>query len=263
MNVLYEDNHLLVIDKPAGMPTMGAEPGIQTVHDWASDYLKRKYNKPGNVFVGIVSRLDRLTTGVLVLARTSKAAARLSIQFGGPGKSKKVSTKAQKLYLAMIEGDPVKDSGLPDHGVLTDRMWKDESAHRMRVSRKDRDDAQDATLNYLVVNRTPQRTLVAVRLMTGRKHQIRVQFADRGHPVIGDKKYGAEMNSPDNDSIPHGIALHSWHLQIGHPTQEQGMHFTAPIPVDWYRLAPEIPTESEIESRVVRHRPWDSDPFES
>lgn len=244
MNVLYEDNHLLVIDKPAGMPTMGAEPGVDTVYGWATDYLKRRYQKPGNVYVGIVSRLDGLTTGVMVLARTSKAAARLSIQFGGPGKSKKVSTRAQKLYLAMVDGDLVKDSGWQRSGTLVDQVWKDESSRRMRVARRDRGDTQEARLQYCIIDRNASRTVVAVRLLTGRKHQIRLQFADRGHPVLGDQKYGSQTN------FPVGVALHSWQLLIGHPTKAEDLLFRAPVPQAWYQVDPTIPVEEEIESKL-------------
>lgn len=244
MNILYEDNHLLVVDKPAGMPTMGAEQGVQTVHGWATGYLKQRYQKPGNVFVGIVSRLDRLTTGVLVLARTSKAASRLSIQFGGPGKSKKVSTRAEKLYLAMLQGDLVNDSGLATSGTLTDSIWKDDAAHRMRVDRRQRSDAQEARLEYMVIDASTTQTLVAVRLLTGRKHQIRLQFADRGHPVLGDRKYGSTTD------FPCGVALHSWRLVIGHPTKSDQMLFQAPIPACWFKRSPSIPSEKAIESFI-------------
>lgn len=227
MNVLYEDNHLLVIDKPAGLPTMGTESGGESVYTWASAYIKRRYNKPGNVYVGIVSRLDRLTTGVLILARTSKAAARLSIQFGGPGKSKKVSSRAEKLYLAILEGDLVNSSGLSRSGKLVDAVWKDESAHRMRVARVPRPGTKEARLRYHVIDHSASRSLVAVRLETGRKHQIRLQFANLGHPVLGDTKYGA------GTSFAAGVALHSWRLLITHPTRMTPLEFCAAIPDAW------------------------------
>lgn len=244
MNVIYEDNHLLVVDKPAGIPTMGADPGVPTVHSWAADYLKRRYNKPGNVFVGIVSRLDQVTSGVLVLARTSKAASRLSIQFGGSGKSKKVSARAQKIYLAMVAGDLQSDSELPSSGMLVDSVWKDDSAHRMRVNRGHRDDAQEARLKYMVIHRTPSRTLVAVRLLTGRKHQIRLQFADRGHPILGDHKYGSTTN------FPSGVALHSWRLLIAHPTKTDPMLFQSALPKIWFESPFSSPAESTLETKL-------------
>lgn len=253
MNVLYEDNHLLVVDKPAGVATMGAEAGGATAYDWAAAYLKRRYNKPGKVFVGVVSRLDRSTTGVLVLARTSKAASRLSIQFGGPGKSKKVSGRAHKVYLAVVEGDLRCDEEWPDAGTLTDAVWKDDTAFRMRVDRGNRSDAKPARLQYCVVNRAASRSLVAVRLLTGRKHQIRLQFAERGHPILGDRKYGSTRE------FPTGVALHSWRLLITHPTKQDSRLFSAALPESWARVRPELPAESQIESFLLRHCDWFAD----
>ncbi|MEM0925573.1 MAG: RNA pseudouridine synthase, partial [Planctomycetota bacterium] len=183
--VLYEDNHLLVIDKPAGLATMGGSDEVGSVHRWAAEYLKHRYHKPGNVFVGIVSRLDRMTTGVLVLARTSKSASRLTIQFGGPGKSKKVSRRAEKTYLALVQGDPVEDSGWKRSGEFVDEVFHDESRHRMRVAKKQHAKTSTARLKYRVVDTGRSSSLVVVRLETGRKHQIRLQWAERGHPILG------------------------------------------------------------------------------
>ncbi len=259
MNVLYEDNHLLVVDKPAGIATMGGQDGTATAYDWAADYLKRRYNKPGNVFVGVVSRLDRMTTGVLVFARTSKAASRLSIQFGGPGKSKKVSAAAEKVYLAVVAGDlssagDVDSAGdLAESGTLVDQVWKDDSAFRMRVARHGRSDAKQARLQYAVVDSAASRSLVAVRLLTGRKHQIRLQFAERGHPVLGDRKYGSKRD------FPAGVALHSWRLLITHPTTQDPMLFSAAVPSSWAPIRPQLPSESEIESLLCRRCSWFAD----
>lgn len=260
MKVLYEDNHLLVVDKPAGMATMGSESGRATVYDWAADYLKRRYNKPGNVFVGIVSRLDQSTTGVLVLARTSKAASRLSVQFGGPGKSKKVSSRAQKVYLAVVAGDVVRDSGMPRSGTLVDWVWKDDAAFRMRVARTQpghqqhgnpqQPDAKEARLAYHVIEHGPARSLLAVQLLTGRKHQIRLQFADRGHPILGDSKYGSTVN------FSSGVALHSWRLLITHPTKQDPMWLGAAIPASWDRITPPLPSETGLERTLAEQCAW-------
>ncbi|MEL6105463.1 MAG: RluA family pseudouridine synthase [Planctomycetota bacterium] len=227
MQVLYEDNHLLVVNKPAGLSTMGVQPGEPSVHRWACDYLREKYAKPGKVFLGVVSRLDSVTSGVLVLARTSKAAARLTIQFGGTGKHKKVSTRAEKSYLVAVSGHLQRDSELDHSGTLRDFVWKDDASMRMRVSRSVREDAKEARLDYELVHQAADEALVAVRLGTGRKHQIRLQFADRGHAVIGDRKYGSRR------SFPVGVALHSRRLLIGHPTTEEPLEFTAPLPKVW------------------------------
>ncbi|MEO1528848.1 MAG: RluA family pseudouridine synthase, partial [Planctomycetota bacterium] len=239
VQVLYEDNHLLVVNKPAGLATMGAQSGEASVHQWACDYLRKKYNKPGNVFVGVVSRLDAKTTGTLVLARTSKAASRLSIQFGGPGKHKKVSTKAVKIYLAVVEGHLEHDSRLTATGTLIDSVWKDETAMRMRTATSPREDAKEARLEYELLHQSADAALVAVRLATGRKHQIRLQFADRGHPILGDRKYGSRV------AFPSGVALHSWRLLISHPTTEERMELTAELPQAWRRSLSWLPPTLE------------------
>ncbi len=221
LSILYEDNHLLVVDKLAGIATMGAEFGVATVHSLACEYLRAKYQKPGRVFVGIVSRLDTMTSGVLVLARTSKSASRLAPQF-----AEKAGGGAKKIYLAVVEGDV-----RPDDKMLIDQVYKDDSAKRMRVAKSDArvpaSDLQQANLRYAVVNRIDDATLIAVRLHSGRKHQIRVQFADRGHPVVGDVKYGSRRQ------FPSGIALHSWRLQIVHPTLREVLDFAADLPKSW------------------------------
>lgn len=230
LNVLYEDNHLLVIDKPVGLATMGAESGVATIHSWACDYLREKYDKPGRVFVGIVSRLDSMTSGVLCLARTSKAASRLTPQF-----AEKSGGGAVKIYLAAVEGNWESDVG-----TLVDWVRKDDQAKRMRVVGADAKGALEASLRYQVVHRTDQSTLLAVRLISGRKHQIRVQFAAAGHPVLGDRKYDSHRAFGRHDSDAAGgkggmlgVALHSWRLQIEHPTRREKFWFVAGLPDFW------------------------------
>ena len=171
LEVIYEDNHLLVINKPAGIATMGAESG-PTVHSMAADYIKKAYDKPGRVFVGVVSRLDSMTTGVLVLARTSKAASRLSAQFAGKSES-----DLSKIYLAAVDGhiDP------PD-GRLEDHVLKDDAARRMRLVDHSAKGSQQAALRYTTVGASEDISILAVQLLTGRKHQIRVQLADEVTP---------------------------------------------------------------------------------
>ncbi len=215
LSILYEDNHLLVVNKPAGIATMGSESG-PTVHSMAADYLKRTYHKPGKAFVGIVSRLDSMTSGVLVLARTSKAASRLSEQFAG--KSQAVT----KIYLAVVAPPPAESSG-----ELTDWLCKDDRAKRMRTVGKTVPEAKQARLRFFSLDKQADHALVAIQLLTGRKHQVRVQFADRGHPIIGDRKYGSPLQ------FSGGIALHSWRLQIVHPTRRVPLWFAAEPPVSW------------------------------
>jgi len=223
IEILYEDNHLLVVNKPAGLATMGTGDDAPTVHRLACEYLRDKYAKPGKVFLGVVHRLDSMSSGVLVLARTSKAASRLSEQFrlgtGGP----------EKIYLAVVEGDVAQPRGHFRNWIV-----KDEGAHRMRVAPAERKYAQSAELEYDVLRRATggeRSTLVAVKLLTGRKHQIRVQFADRAHAILGDVKYDAARQSF------RGIALHAWRLTIVHPTKAAPMTFTS-LPTTWGRWTP-------------------------
>ena len=248
MEVLFEDNHLLVVNKPAGLATMGAESG-ETVHSLAAKYIKRKYNKPGKVFIGIVSRLDAMTSGTIVLARTSKAASRLTAQFAskslkenGQKKSKHKKATAlppRKFYLTVVEG---KLDAEADH--WTDQIRKDESAHRMRLTPTRREDSKTAELRYQSLATTPNQTIVSVELLTGRKHQIRTQFADRGHPILGDRKYGSQT------CFEKGIALHSWVLQIEHPTKRVPMWFEAPVPSSWEKFHYELPDQTNLRQQI-------------
>lgn len=211
--VLYEDNHLLVLDKPAGMTSQGAAVGAASVVDWARDYLKQKYAKPGNVFVGVVSRLDRDVSGALLLARTSKGAARLSEQFR--------ERTIKKTYWAVVEGAP------PDALRCVDRLARDDRAARTIVVDADHPDGQEAALSFRSLRRLGNATLIEIDLETGRKHQIRAQLAERGWPVVGDKKYGSRRPFGD------GIALHSRRVEFEHPTRREPLVVDAPCPDSW------------------------------
>jgi 23S rRNA pseudouridine1911/1915/1917 synthase len=217
LKVLYEDNHLLVIDKPAPLATMGAEAGQPSLADLAKDYLRVKYNKPGNVYVGVVSRLDAFVTGVIVLARTSKAAARLTDQFR--------RRSVEKTYWAMV-ADPLPDQA----GTLEHYVFKNDARHRMEVAAC-RDqlpaDAKLARLAYRVIASHQHRSLMEVKLETGRKHQIRVQFESIGCPILGDRKYGSEV------AFKQGIALHARFLSIDHPTKQKRIEFESEPPSVW------------------------------
>jgi 23S rRNA pseudouridine1911/1915/1917 synthase len=224
--VLYEDNHLLVINKPAAMASQGAAPGAASAVDWAKDYLKRKYAKPGNVFVGVVSRLDRDVSGVLLLARTSKAAARLSEQFR--------ERRVTKTYWAVVEGTP------PERLRCVDRVLADERAGRMAIVAPDEDEGQDrvgqeAALSFRRLRSAGGLSLVEVDLETGRKHQIRLQLASRGWPVVGDKKYGGRR------TFPAGIALHARRIEFEHPVRRESIGVEAPGPAAWRKLGIELP----------------------
>ncbi len=218
LKVLYEDNHLLVVDKPAEIPTMGAAGEGLTVLDMAKQYVRRRYNKPGNVYLGVVSRLDSLVTGVLVFARTSKAAARLSAQFR--------DGVVEKTYQAIVERAP-----RPARGVCENYLRKDERRRKVLVHATAVAGARLAKLSYqtLHVLSTGQ-AFVEVDLETGRKHQIRVQLAHCGWPILGDSKYGAV--SP----FPCGIALHAAKLALMHPVTKELCSWTAPPPKYWPRI---------------------------
>ncbi len=233
LDILYEDNHLLVVNKPVGIATMGAESG-PTVHSLGVAYLKKAYHKPGRVFLGIVSRLDAMTSGVLVLARTSKAASRLTPQFAAKGES-----AAGKLYLAVVDGRLEQDQG-----ELADFVRKDDKAQRMRVVEDSAAGAKLARLRFLTLARSERASIVAVQLLSGRKHQIRLQFSHQNHALLGDRKYDSRTG------FPAGIALHSWRLQIRHPTKQTLMSFEADLPRSWSNFAPLLPKLNQLRNRV-------------
>ncbi len=213
--ILAEDNHLLVINKPCGWATMGALPGEPSIVDWARDDLKRRYHKPGNVYLGVVSRLDTFVSGVLVLAKTSKAAARLSAQFA--------AQTTTKTYWAIVPGQPE-----PSTGEWQDYLVKDDRAHRVIRVSANHTGAQLARLRYTVKHSHQDYSWLQIELLTGRKHQIRVQCATRGFPIYGDRKYGSRENW-----APHSICLHARELSLDHPTRTERLTWTAPLPANW------------------------------
>jgi 23S rRNA pseudouridine1911/1915/1917 synthase len=221
LKVLYEDNHLLGVAKPAGMLVQGDSTGDPTLLDLARAYLKLNYAKPGNVYVGLVHRLDRPVSGVVLLARTSKAASRLSAQFraGTP----------RKEYLAVIEERPAAAAGeLCAHlAAQGDAQGMTRAAGAPFVG------SREARLRYRVEAAARDRTLVHVDLLTGRRHQIRVQFALVGCPIWGDRKYGS------SHVLAGRIALHAARLEVAHPVSGQPLVLEATPPADgWPWPAP-------------------------
>ncbi|TWT42575.1 RluA family pseudouridine synthase [Botrimarina hoheduenensis] len=214
MRVLFEDNHLLAVAKPAGLATMGVEAERDSLVQQAKAYLRDKYNKPGEVYLGVVSRLDLPVSGVLLLARTSKAAARLTAAFKG--------REVEKRYLACVEGRLE-----PDEATLEHHLAIDERNRKTYATQPDSPGAQLARLHYRVVARERETSLLEVRLITGRKHQIRVQLAKVGTPVVGDAKYGATR------PYKPGIALHAWRLALEHPVRRTPLLLEAPPPKGW------------------------------
>jgi 23S rRNA pseudouridine1911/1915/1917 synthase len=217
LDVLYEDNHLLVINKPAGLATMGTPAGNPSLLEIARDYIKRRYQKPGNVYLGVVSRLDAPVTGVLVLARTSKAAQRLTEQFR--------SQAVQKAYWAAVEG-----AMNPSAGTCVDWVVHDERHRRMHIAGPKLPGAKEARLAYHALKALGDTTLLEIELETGRKHQIRLQLAHRGYPIVGDRKYGSHRDFPD------GIALHARRLVFSHPIKGTPIALESPLPDSWRSL---------------------------
>ena len=214
LSVLFEDNHLLVVNKPAMLPTMGVSAEKASLLSLAKEYIRRKYDKPGKVYLGVVSRLDAPVSGVVLVARTSKAAARLTEQFR--------RREVEKIYWALV-----RRSVRPDQAELVDFVRKDERHRRMHIARREHPEAKEARLSYRVRERIGREALLEVQLETGRKHQIRVQLAEIGCPVLGDRKYGSSQ------AFPAGIALHSRRLVIEHPVRKESMVFEAPLPASW------------------------------
>lgn len=215
LDVLHEDNHLLVINKPAGLVTQGADAGAASVVTLAKDYLKEKYQKPGNVFLGVVSRLDALVSGVLVLARTSKGAARLTEQFQ--------QGSVDKTYWALVDSPP-----RPASGELTHWVRKNDAVQRMEIVPRGTAGAQEARLAYRILGCELLGNLVEVRLLTGRKHQIRLQLGEIGCPILGDRKYGSRQ-----PFLKDAIALHCVQLALDHPTTGERLEFRVPPPAAW------------------------------
>lgn len=208
--IFYEDNHLLVVEKPANMPAQPDASGDIDLLTLLKAYLKKKYHKPGNVFLGLVHRLDRPTGGLMVFARTSKAASRLSDQLrrGTVG----------KIYLAIVEGIT------PDFDRLINYLEKDRSVNIVQTVNKDNPKAKKAELTFQTLDVRDGNSLVRIQLMTGRSHQIRVQFAAEGHPLYGDRKYNREGKNQ------HNLALYASELSFEHPTSKELLHFSGNPP---------------------------------
>lgn len=205
INIVYEDNHLLVVEKPVNIPVQADSSKDQDLLTLLKEYIKEKYNKPGNVYLGLVHRLDRPVGGLMVFAKTSKAASRLS---------KQVQDKTmKKTYMAVVEGKPEKE------GTLKDKLEKDSKTNITKVS----ENGKEAILNYKLINAKDNLSLVEINLITGRPHQIRVQFSSRNFPLYGDQKYN---KNPKKDQI----ALFAKKLELIHPTTKEELMFELPLP---------------------------------
>jgi RluA family pseudouridine synthase len=212
LDILYLDNHLFVVNKAAGVLVQGDETGDATLLDAGKAYLKERFDKPGKVFLGLVHRLDRPASGVMVLARTSKAAARLTGQFK--------RRTPDKRYLAIVEGT------CEGAGLCEDFLVKEN--REVRVVEPDYPQAKRAALQWRSLASRDGLSLVAIQLKTGRSHQIRVQMAHRGWPLLGDFRYDARRELDGRN-----LALHCYRLTIEHPTRRERMNWQATPPATW------------------------------
>lgn len=213
ISILYEDNHLLVAEKPANVPVQADISGDQDLLSMLKIYIKEKYNKPGNVYLGLVHRLDRPVGGVMVFARTSKAASRLSEQIR--------NHKMEKIYLAVTEGTFETGSGSYYNFLL-----KNHDMNKVTVVPEGTPKSYEAVLQYNVIEERNGMTLVKINLETGRPHQIRVQLSHNGHPIVGDVKYGKTRKSGFTDNL----ALWSYQLSFKHPVKDEILSFTSKPP---------------------------------
>lgn len=207
LEVVYEDNHIIVVRKPANVLTQGDSTNDISMLEIIKDYIKMKYKKKGNVFLGLLHRLDRPVSGIMVFARTSKGASRISDQI-----RRKVF---KKTYYAVLLGNLKENKG-----DLKDYLYKNKKENKVYVVDKNHKEAKLAELSYEVIERKENMTLVKIDLKTGRAHQIRVQFASKGYPLYGDKRYAKNLNKNNNQ-----IALFSNKIEFEHPTKKEKLEF--------------------------------------
>ena len=222
MNVLYEDNHIIVVNKQSGEIVQGDKTGDTPLSDIVKTYLKEKYNKPGNVFLGVVHRLDRPVSGVVLFAKTSKALPRLNKLFAE-------HEKVKKTYWAIVGNKPPQESG-----TLTHWLTRNEKTNTAKAYDREVPNSKKAILDYRLIAASQRYFLLEIQLHTGRHHQIRCQLAKMGFPIKGDLKYGAPRSNPDGS-----ICLHARHLGLEHPVTHEILSITAPVPQDalWQAFA--------------------------
>lgn len=230
MQVLYEDNHIIAVSKTCHEIVQGDKTGDTPLSETVKAYIKEKYNKPGEVFLGVTHRLDRPTTGVVLFARTSKALTRLNAMFQS-------HEQIRKTYWAIVSTD--NGQRLMDKGEvrLENYLWRNEKQNKSFVVKAGTKDAKRAVLTYKAIAHSDRYTLLEINLETGRHHQIRCQLAAIGCPIKGDLKYGAKRSNPDG-----GISLHARKIEFIHPVSKQDVQITAPVPEDrlWKALEEQI-----------------------
>lgn len=214
MQVLYEDNHIIIVSKEAGEIVQGDKTGDTPLSDVVKQYIKEAYAKPGNVFLGVVHRLDRPVSGIVVFARTSKALARLNEMFR--------QGEVEKTYRAIVRDTPPEPEA-----TLTDWLVRNEKQNKSYVSAPETKGAKKAVLDYRTIGRSDHYSLLEINLHTGRHHQIRCQLAHIGCPIRGDLKYGARRSNPDGS-----ISLCAHSVRFVHPISQKPIHVVAPLPAD-------------------------------
>ena len=214
MTVLYEDNHIIIVSKEAGEIVQGDKTGDSPLSEAVAAYLKEKYSKPGNVFVGVTHRLDRPVSGIVVFAKTSKALSKMNAMFR--------DGKVDKRYLAIVKNKPLKDRDELDGWIV-----RNERQNRSYVYEHEVPGSRKAILRYSVIAASERYWLLEVELETGRHHQIRCQLAKMGCPIKGDLKYGAGRSNPDGS-----ISLHAYSITFEHPVSHNTVSVKAPLPED-------------------------------
>lgn len=214
MTVLYEDNHIIVVNKTCSEIVQGDKTGDKPLSETVKDYLKEKYNKPGNVFCGVTHRLDRPTSGIVVFAKTSKALSRLNEMF----KHKEI----KKTYWAIVKNAPTKMEA-----TLTNYLVRNEKQNKSYAYDEEKPNSKLAILHYALKASSDKYNLLEIDLQTGRHHQIRCQLAKIGCPIKGDLKYGADRSNSDG-----GISLHARQIIFTHPVSKIEINIIAPVPSD-------------------------------
>ena len=214
MQVLYEDNHIIIVYKQSGEIVQGDKTGDKPLSETIKEWIKQKYAKPGNVFLGVVHRLDRPVSGIVVFAKTSRALSRLNNMFR--------NGEVRKTYWAMVQTAP----NMPE-ATLTNWLVRNEKQNKSYVYNNEMPNAKQAILKYKTIGQTEHYTLLEVNLLTGRHHQIRCQLAAMGCPIKGDLKYGARRSNPDGS-----ISLLSHKVEFIHPVSKQKIVVVSPLPTE-------------------------------
>ena len=222
MRVVYEDNHIIIVFKEAGEIVQGDKTGDEPLSEKVKQYIKEKYHKPGNVFLGVVHRLDRPVSGLVVFARTSKALTRMNEMFR--------KGEVHKTYWAITQNAPSAPESLLENWLVRNEKQNKSYAYDREVA-----GSKLAKLTYKVIGKSDRYTLIEVHLLTGRHHQIRCQLAHIGCPIRGDLKYGAKRSNPDGS-----ISLLARHIEFVHPVSKQNLSIDSPLPEDilWHAMSP-------------------------